>query len=161
MKLYKPFEWERYSDAGPVTCSGTLPGHLGHERVDAETFAEWKIDYLKSYVRARICTHAHTRVHMRVQNCYPQGKNTTNVDKYEIAWASSVLEGCVMQAPSERDRFLPMVSALEVVRPLRNITFELCLYGWDHVEEWAATSGDHLWRATQDIHDTWYACVRT
>ena len=48
-----------------------------------------------------------------------------------------------------------MVAALEAVRAKRNITFEMCLYGWDHVETWGSTSGDHLWRATQDIHDTW------
>tara|TARA_B100000795_G_scaffold210106_1_gene163665 strand:+ start:255 stop:947 length:693 start_codon:yes stop_codon:yes gene_type:complete len=118
-----------YSDAGPVTCSGTLPGHLGFELVDAETFARWKIDYLKS------------------DNCYPQGKNTTNADnKYEIAWLKSAYDGCVVQDPSERERYLPMVAALESVRAKRNITFEMCLYGWDHVEKWASTSGDHLWR---------------
>lgn len=126
-----------YSDAGPVTCSGTLPGHLGHEKVDAETFAQWKIDYLKS------------------DNCYPQGKNTTNVDKYEIDWLKSGVQGGVVQDPPERERYIPMVNALEAVRPVRNITFEMCLYGWDHVESWGASSGDHLWRATQDIHDTW------
>ena len=127
-----------YSDAGPVTCSGTLPGHLGFESVDAETFARWGIDYLKS------------------DNCYPQGNGTTNVDnKYEIAWIKSAYDGVVVQDPPERERYLPMVAALEAVRTLRNITFEMCLYGWDHVEKWASTSGDHLWRATQDIHDSW------
>eukprot|EP00939_MAST-03C_sp_MAST-3C-sp1_P001527 g1527.t1 len=126
-----------YSDAGPVTCSGTLPGHLGYEKIDAETFAQWGVDYLKS------------------DNCYPQGKDTTNEDKYEIAWLKSAYEGCVVQDPPERDRYLPMIDALENVRSIRNITFEMCLYGWDHVEAWGSTSGDHLWRATQDIHDTW------
>ena len=126
-----------YSDAGPVTCSGTLPGHLGFESVDAETFARWEVDYLKS------------------DNCYPQGKGTTNADKYEIAWLKSAYDGVVVQNPPERERYLPMVAALEAVRARRNITFEMCLYGWDHVEKWGSTSGDHLWRATEDIHDSW------
>ncbi|CAL9776866.1 unnamed protein product [Musa acuminata subsp. burmannicoides] len=36
-----------YSDAGHQTCSQTMPGSLGHEQKDAETFASWGIDYLK------------------------------------------------------------------------------------------------------------------
>ncbi|KAL9660403.1 hypothetical protein QQ045_025216 [Rhodiola kirilowii] len=36
-----------YTDAGYYTCSKTMPGSLGHEEIDAKTFAEWGIDYLK------------------------------------------------------------------------------------------------------------------
>ncbi|KAL8138068.1 hypothetical protein V2J09_004069 [Rumex salicifolius] len=36
-----------YSDAGYQTCSGKMPGSLGHEEHDAQTFASWGIDYLK------------------------------------------------------------------------------------------------------------------
>ncbi|KAL3813250.1 hypothetical protein ACJIZ3_014518 [Penstemon smallii] len=36
-----------YSDAGHLTCSKKMPGSLGHEEQDAETFASWGIDYLK------------------------------------------------------------------------------------------------------------------
>ncbi|XP_051121618.1 alpha-galactosidase 1-like [Andrographis paniculata] len=36
-----------YSDAGFYTCSKTMPGSLGHEEQDAQTFASWGIDYLK------------------------------------------------------------------------------------------------------------------
>jgi alpha-galactosidase len=35
-----------YEDAGTATCAG-FPGSLGHERIDADTFAEWGVDYLK------------------------------------------------------------------------------------------------------------------
>lgn len=35
-----------YADAGAMTCSG-LPGSLGYEEIDAQTFAEWGLDYLK------------------------------------------------------------------------------------------------------------------
>ncbi|KAF8754217.1 Alpha galactosidase A [Rhizoctonia solani] len=34
------------SDAGTLTCAG-FPGSLGYENIDAQTFAEWGIDYLK------------------------------------------------------------------------------------------------------------------
>jgi alpha-galactosidase len=35
-----------YEDAGTATCAG-YPGSLGHEAVDAQTFADWGVDYLK------------------------------------------------------------------------------------------------------------------
>lgn len=35
-----------YSDAGTLTC-GKLPASFGHEEIDARTFAEWGVDYLK------------------------------------------------------------------------------------------------------------------
>src|SRR5450756_1840522 len=35
-----------YEDAGTATCAG-YPGSLGHELVDAQTFADWGVDYLK------------------------------------------------------------------------------------------------------------------
>lgn len=36
-----------YSDAGSQTCSKQMPGSLGHEEQDANTFASWGVDYLK------------------------------------------------------------------------------------------------------------------
>ncbi|GAB2223301.1 hypothetical protein Droror1_Dr00017441 [Drosera rotundifolia] len=35
------------SSAGNSTCSGTMPGSLGYEQIDANTFASWGVDYLK------------------------------------------------------------------------------------------------------------------
>lgn len=36
-----------YSDAGFRTCSKKMPGSLGYEEKDAQSFASWGIDYLK------------------------------------------------------------------------------------------------------------------
>ena len=35
-----------YSSAGSKSCLG-LPGSLGHEKIDAELFADWNIGYVK------------------------------------------------------------------------------------------------------------------
>ena len=35
-----------YSDAGPLTCAG-YPGSRFHEDLDAQSFADWGVDYLK------------------------------------------------------------------------------------------------------------------
>ncbi|WP_086839705.1 NPCBM/NEW2 domain-containing protein [Amycolatopsis kentuckyensis] len=36
-----------YTSAGTLTCAKTMPGALDHEDVDAQTFADWGVDYLK------------------------------------------------------------------------------------------------------------------
>ncbi|GMJ06665.1 alpha-galactosidase 2 [Hibiscus trionum] len=36
-----------YADSGTRTCTRSMPGSLGHEEQDAETFASWGVDYLK------------------------------------------------------------------------------------------------------------------
>jgi len=36
-----------YSDAGVTTCAEAQPAGYGYEEVDAKTFAEWGVDYLK------------------------------------------------------------------------------------------------------------------
>jgi alpha-galactosidase len=35
-----------YTDRGNLTCQGR-PGSLGHEQIDADTYASWGVDYLK------------------------------------------------------------------------------------------------------------------
>ena len=36
-----------YSSAGTKTCAAIQPGSLDHEDIDAQTFADWGVDYLK------------------------------------------------------------------------------------------------------------------
>src|SRR5262249_50280538 len=36
-----------YTSAGTRTCANTMPGALDHEQVDAQTSADWGVDYLK------------------------------------------------------------------------------------------------------------------
>ena len=50
----KGLKFGLYSDAGTATCANR-PGSLGYEKIDANTYAEWRVDYLK------------------YDNCYNQG----------------------------------------------------------------------------------------
>ena len=52
-----------YSDAGTYTCAGR-PGSLGYEEIDARTYAEWGVDYLK------------------YDNCYNEGKSS--LERYPV-----------------------------------------------------------------------------
>lgn len=36
-----------YTDAGTKDCDSGLPGSAGHEQIDAQTFADWGVDYIK------------------------------------------------------------------------------------------------------------------
>lgn len=42
----KGLKFGLYEDYGTKTCAG-YPGILGHLQTDAETFAEWEVDYVK------------------------------------------------------------------------------------------------------------------
>lgn len=42
----KGMKFGTYTDRGTKTCAGR-PGALGHEVIDANTYAEWGVDYLK------------------------------------------------------------------------------------------------------------------
>jgi len=42
----KGLKYGIYQDRGRMTCQ-QLPGSLGHEQIDMETFAEWGVDYIK------------------------------------------------------------------------------------------------------------------
>ncbi|CAE7071792.1 unnamed protein product, partial [Rhizoctonia solani] len=53
-----------YSSAGLYTC-GRRFGSLGYEQIDAKTYAEWEIDYLK------------------YDNCYNEGRHGTPLISYE------------------------------------------------------------------------------
>ncbi|WBW71122.1 alpha-galactosidase, melibiase [Schizosaccharomyces osmophilus] len=58
------FKFGMYSSAGKYTCAG-YPGSLDYEEIDAKTFADWKIDYLK------------------YDNCFNQGRSGTPLISYQ------------------------------------------------------------------------------
>ena len=119
-----------YANAGHKTCQG-MAGSLGHEKEDLEQFLEWDIDYLK------------------LDNCYP----SNGQELYKMDALKSLLHLPAMyQSPDEYSRFSKMGQAL--LEANRNVTFELCLYGWGNVENWGSEFG-HLWRTSGDIKDRW------
>merc|ERR1711970_829572 len=127
-----------YSSAGRFTCSGTLPGSLGHEKIDVEMLLEYEIDYFK------------------YDNCYPKLDGTTNTGtgvNIDIE-ASTEHYPSLWQDPDEESRYAPMAAELAAVKTVRNITFELCAWGFGNVENFGSSFG-HLWRTSQDIADTW------
>ncbi|KAI0355718.1 glycoside hydrolase [Trametes cingulata] len=99
-----------YSDAGTATCAG-FPGSLGNEVLDATTFAEWGVDYLK------------------YDNCNVPGN-------WSDSWAPP---GGDWYNSNSAIRYRQMTAALnETGRPFQ---FNLCIWGAANVWDWGARVG--------------------
>ncbi|TDL18478.1 glycoside hydrolase [Rickenella mellea] len=99
-----------YSDAGTNTCAG-YPGSLGHEDVDAATFAGWGIDYLK------------------YDNCNVPSNWTDAASPPGGNWYNS----------NSAIRYRQMTAALD--KQSRPIQFNLCIWGQANVWTWGSQVG--------------------
>ena len=128
-----------YSSAGRFTCSGFLPGSLGHEKTDVEMLVDWEMDYFK------------------YDNCYPRLDGGTNIPgtalNIDLA-ASTAHYPSLWQDPAEEERYQVMAQEIAAVKHIRNITFELCAWGFGNVETFGPSFG-HLWRTSMDVKDSW------
>ncbi|QRV89573.1 hypothetical protein RhiJN_17591 [Ceratobasidium sp. AG-Ba] len=105
-----------YSDAGTKTCAG-YPGSLGYETIDAQTWAEWGIDYLK------------------YDNCNVPGNwsdNNNVPSNYDWYNSNSAL------------RYRQMTNALNSVVSKRVMEFDICIWGNANVWTWGGRVG-HSW----------------
>ena len=112
-----------YSSPGPKTCAG-YEGSYGHEEQDAETYAEWGVDFLK----------------------YDLCGLRDVMDLYNPAQDPAKANAIM------RDAYLKMHKAIE--KAGRPIVYSICQYGFDNVWEWAPEVGGNLWRTTDDISDS-------
>ncbi|KDR86112.1 hypothetical protein GALMADRAFT_132705 [Galerina marginata CBS 339.88] len=99
-----------YSDAGTNTCAG-YPGSLGNEAIDAATFNDWGIDYLK------------------YDNCNVPSNWTDASSPPGGDWYNS----------NSAIRYRQMTAALDSVS--RPIQFELCIWGQANVWQWGSRVG--------------------
>eukprot|EP01084_Bolivina_argentea_P190730 327669_1 len=130
----KGFLFGLYADAGWQTC-GRFPGSMNREYIDILTFAQWGCDYIK------------------IDNCYPDIHRDND---YVLDEEETAIEQCLVQKPSEYERYTKFGNALRNVSFIRNMTWEMCLYGFNDVSNWGASiAGGHLWRTTGDIKARW------
>jgi alpha-galactosidase len=117
-----------YSGPGTKTCAG-YPASLGHELQDAQTYAEWGIDYLKY----DLCSFIPDVMEKQAPN-----------DR-------------AAQMKLMTDAYVTMGEALKKATAAtgRPIVYSLCQYGWDAPWEWAPALGGNLWRTTGDIQARW------
>ncbi|KAJ8486911.1 hypothetical protein ONZ45_g14505 [Pleurotus djamor] len=99
-----------YSDAGTLTCAG-YPASLGRELLDAQTFSEWGIDYLK------------------YDNCNVPRNWTDTSAPPGGDWYNS----------NSGIRYRRMTDALS--KQSRPIQYDLCIWGDANVWDWGARVG--------------------
>ena len=71
-----------YSSAGTYTCGGRF-GSLGYEEIDANTYAEWGVDYLSKLVSYCLSLVRVLIYRSEYDNCYNEGRAGTPLISYE------------------------------------------------------------------------------
>ncbi|KAF9050304.1 glycoside hydrolase superfamily [Panaeolus papilionaceus] len=99
-----------YSDAGTLTCAG-YPASLGREKLDAQTWSDWGIDYLK------------------YDNCNVPGNWSDASTPQNNDWYNS----------NSAVRYRLMTDALASVP--RTMQYSLCIWGQAHVWDWGGRVG--------------------
>lgn len=122
-----------YSSPGPWTCGGCA-GSYGHEKQDAESYANWGFDYLKY----DWCSYGN------VINGLPDN------DPYKVSSLSYHGGGELNTAMKP----FQLMGEHLLSQP-RDIVYSLCQYGMSDVWKWGGTVGGNCWRTTNDITDTW------
>jgi alpha-galactosidase len=118
-------------DAGYQTCAGR-PGSLGYEVNDANTYAAWKVDYLK-YDN---CNNDGSKPEVR----YPIMRDALNASGRSIFYSMCGKDELTLFHIAIFDRF----ESLE--------------WGVDKPALWASNVGNS-WRTTGDISDRWQSML--
>lgn len=145
-----------YSSASVETCGG-YPASLNHEEVDAATFADWGIDYLKYDNCQRPKDHPGVEVVDQYDFCTPQsdadmfnGKPVVNGSCAKTSRTAP--PGYNWKSSNTYKRYDAMSKALRAQK--RDILYSLCDWGWADVRSWGPSIAQS-WRVASDIQDPW------
>ncbi|MDX2196863.1 MAG: putative Ig domain-containing protein [Cytophagales bacterium] len=127
-----------YSSPGPKTCGG-YEGSYKYEQNDANTYAQWGIDYLKY----DWCAYS---------DIAPDAAKAFSWTNYRLSDANK------KYLPDLKKPYQVMQKCLAVIN--RDIVYSLCQYGWGDVWTWGHETNGNLWRTTGDIEDTWSSLYR-
>ncbi|KAJ5837124.1 Aldolase-type TIM barrel [Penicillium robsamsonii] len=133
-----------YSSAGETTCA-EYPASLGYETVDAQTFAEWGIDYLK-YDNCGVPSDWEDEYN----GCVPDNGNFPNGTCPDLTKPAP--EGYDWKTSKTYQRYTAMRDAL--LNADRTIFYSLCDWGYADVNTWGNQTGNS-WRMSLDITPDW------
>jgi len=122
-----------YSSPGPWTCGGCA-GSYGHEKQDAQAYAEWGFDYLKY----DWCSYGGLT----------EGQAATDPKLPSVSWGRGTSDLAIAQAPYR------LMGEFLRQQP-RDIVYSLCQYGMSDVWKWGDSVNGNSWRTTNDITGTW------
>ncbi|KIV99752.1 uncharacterized protein PV09_08672 [Verruconis gallopava] len=140
-----------YSSAGTATCAG-YPASLGYEDIDAQTWAEWGIDYLK-YDNCNVPLEWQDEcewcvVDLDNHKSFTPGPNGT-CPQSGGDWCPP---GYDFGQSRTAERYRRMQRAIN--RTDRSILYSLCEWGTANVQSWGADVAQS-WRSTGDIFPNW------
>ena len=136
-----------YSSAGTATCAG-YPASLGYEDLDAQTWAEWGIDYLK-YDNCNIPDEWQDDCFYCVvdqdnhMSFTPSPNGTCPPDA-----ANWCPPGYDFRKTKTFERYRKMQQAIQ--KTGRSMLYSLCQWGSANVQQWGAEVAQS-WRSTGDI----------
>ena len=136
-----------YSSAGTTTCAG-YPASIGHESLDASTFAAWGIDYLK-YDNCNAPANW-----TDVYDACVMGQGGSNPDANGTCPVTSTTApaGYDWSTSNTAERYRIMRDAL--LAQNRTILYSLCDWGIADVDSWGNATGNS-WRMSGDISPEW------
>ena len=144
-----------YSSAGTETCAG-YPASIGYESIDAKTWADWGIDYLK-YDNCNVPQNWTDTCQACVPDSsyQPLNPNGTCVNN-EFQGHPLCPDGYDYSQSNTAERYRIMRDAIQVTG--RPILYSLCEWGFAGVQQWGNSVG-HSWRSTNDINSSWSRIV--
>ncbi|KAK2763209.1 hypothetical protein FQN54_009845 [Arachnomyces sp. PD_36] len=136
-----------YSSAGTETCAG-YPASIGNELIDAETWAEWGIDYLK-YDNCGVPEEWEDEY----ADCVPDPVNGGPFPNGTCPdLENPAPEGYDWTTSNTVKRYNAMRDALQ--QQNRTILYSLCNWGDAAVSSWGNGTGAS-WRMSDDIYPEW------
>lgn len=135
-----------YSSAGVVTCRG-YPASLGNELLDATTFAEWGIDYLK-YDNCGWSASDNDQYTF----CVPDTANPGPFVNGTCNYSNQAPKGYDWSTSNTAKRFQAMGAA--IANQSHPILYSLCEWGRADVTTWGNKIASS-WRTTPDITAKW------
>ncbi|KAF3920018.1 Alpha-galactosidase [Orbilia brochopaga] len=148
-----------YSDRGTRTCA-SYPGSMDYEEIDAKTFSDWGIDYLK-YDNCHFPSEEEDQYRWAPEWWSPMQEYvpsiyTTCAHQHRGAFndirTGPAPAGYDYSTSRSAERYRMMRDALS--KQERVIQFGLCNWGHAHVEKWGNETGQS-WRIWGDIRPTW------
>jgi alpha-galactosidase len=137
-----------YSSAGTHTCAG-WPASLGHEALDAQTWAEWGVDYLK-YDNCNVPGEWADECEACSPDSEGGGPYANGTCKgLPGNWCPPGYDYATSRTAQRFERMRDALLAQD-----RPILYSLCEWGFADVQSWAAGVGQS-WRSTGDIFPTW------
>jgi alpha-galactosidase len=167
-----------YSSPGPLTCA-RYEATYQHEDQDAQSYADWGVDYVKY----DWCTYGDIAAKLKVDR-YAEADSADadeiktlmpEVDKLSRKRKRTADEDA--QLKEDRSKLDPALAKLDPAKKAqidldlsqepyrqfrasldkvnRDIIFSFCQYGMGNVWEWGADAGGNTWRTTGDISARW------